>query len=135
VYSLSFFHPNTLCVRSYRVPLNIRNRCNDYTHYNYFKNLIDNDTSLVHINRKEIHTQAIDDLIKIIVYHIGYAFYINYHYMSSSDYIDCFESGITPDKSLLFNVAPFVSDFLNKIVKIHNPEIITALKTTGMKIE
>lgn len=75
---------------------NIRDRCNDHTHYNYFQYMQLN--SKINIQNAKVYIDKInDDLLDLIVLHFAYLFTLNGHYMASSDYIDCLDLNIEPE--------------------------------------
>ncbi|MGZ6540170.1 MAG: hypothetical protein ACXVEB_17475, partial [Bacteroidia bacterium] len=74
----------------------IRERCNDHTHYNYFRNLLLNDNEVYLKNRINILNQLLYDLRHVFLLHLSYVFFLNQHYMGSPDYRNCLEFGIEP---------------------------------------
>ena len=77
----------------------LRNRCNDHTHYNFYYNMIQNDNQLYLENRIAILNRFAKDLENIFIYHFSYLFYLKDMYMMASDYIDCLDCGITPEQT------------------------------------
>lgn len=114
----------------------IRSRCNDHTHYNYYHNLLLNDGEIYLPNRiKELDTFS-TDLTAIFVQHFAYLFYLNDHYMMSSDYLDSLEIGMTPKEDSQYWVAPFIQQFFDKWIKPNRQDIADELKSkTSMKLE
>lgn len=101
---------------------NIRKRCNDHMHYNYFYYMQLN--SEISIQNAKVYIDVInDDLLDLIILHFAYLFTLNGHYMASSDYIDCLEMNIEPEKDSQYWVAPFIQEFFNKFIKIRRPDI------------
>ena len=114
----------------------IRERCNDHTHYNFYHNLLLNDNQI----RLEGRVKAIhhfqNDLIAIFVLHFSYLFYLNDHYMMSTDYIDYLDMGMTPEEDSQYWVASFIQQAFNKYVKFYRPDIADELKAkTSMKLQ
>jgi len=115
---------------------NIRERCNDHTHYNYFKNVILNDNKVYLRNRLSSLDTFSKDLESIFVLHFSYLFYLNDHYMMSSDYLDSMECGLTPENDSQYFVAPFVQEVFNSVIKISRMDIAKEIKSkTSMKLE
>ena len=114
----------------------IRNRCNDHTHYNcYHYNLL-NDNEIYLKNR----TQRLDtfslDLTALFIQHFAYLFYLNDHYMMSSDYIDHLDAGMTPPEDSQYLVANFVQENFNKWIKNNRPDVAEEIKSkTVMNLE
>ena len=101
---------------------NMRDRCNDHMHYNYFHYMQLN--SRINIQNAKVYIDVInDDLLDLIILHFAYLFTLNGHYMASSDYIDCLELNIEPEKDSQYWVAPFIQEFFNKFIKIRRPDI------------
>jgi hypothetical protein len=115
----------------------IRDRCNDHTHYNYFHNLLINDNEVYLENDR---LKALDnfskDLEDILIQHLAYIFYLNDHYMMSSDYVDSLEMGEQPDEEWQYLVAPFIQDIFDKVLKPRRMDIVTEIKgKTGMRLD
>ena len=101
---------------------NIRDRCNDHTHSNYFQYMQLN--SKINIQNGKTYIDKInDDLLDLIVLHFAYLFTLNGHYMTSSDYIDCLDLNIEPEEDSKYWVASFIQGFFNKYIKIRRPDI------------
>lgn len=113
----------------------IRKRCNDYTHYNFYRTLLFNDSD-VFMNRTKTLEQFSKDLDNILILHLSYLFSINKHYMMSSDYVDSLECGSTPPKDSQYFVAPFVQEIFDSVIKKNRMDIATELmNSTDMKLE
>ena len=106
----------------------IRNRCNDYTHYNFFHNVLLNDGSVYIKDRLRILGIFAEDAKSIFILHLAYIFFFNPHYMSSSDYIDHLECGMTPPEDCQYWVAPFVQRIFDEVIKKERPDIAAAIK-------
>lgn len=115
---------------------NIRERCNDHTHYNYFQNVLLNDNEVYLRNRLSSLDTFSKDLENIFVLHFSYLFYLNDHYMMSSDYLDSMDCGLTPEKGSQYFVAPFVQKVFDSVIKISRMDIAKEIKSkTSMKLE
>lgn len=114
----------------------IRQRCNDHTHYNFFHNVLLNDNE-IHLNhRLKMLNNYSEDLNNILIMHLSYLFYINEHYMSSSDYMDSFDLGITPEEISQYFVAPFIQNIFNKVIKKNRYDLFEEIKSnTCMMLE
>ena len=114
----------------------IRERCNDHTHYNYYHNLMLNDNQIYSPGRIKELDNFSSDLEHIIIQHLAYIFTVHDHYMMSTDYVDSLEVGITPEEESQYWVAPFVQEIFDKLIKVRRPDIATELKEhTTMKLE
>ena len=114
----------------------IRDRCNDHTHYNYFRNLLSNDKDVYMPNRVALLNTFAKDLDDIFIQHFSYIFYLNDHYMMSSDYIDSLELGLTPEENSQYFVAPFIQDIFDKVIKTKRPDLANEIKSkTSMALE
>ena len=114
----------------------IRERCNDHTHYNFYHNLLLNDNELYHRGRVNAINRFQSDLIAIFIQHFSYLFYLNDHYMRSTDYIDCLDLGIPPEINSQYWVANFVQNAFDNYVKVFRPDIAAEIKEkTEMQLE
>ncbi len=114
----------------------IRNRCNDYMHYNYYKNIIINDNTVVINNRIKYLDLFFMDLINIFILHLSLLFFLEDIYMSSSDYIDYLDCGLTPEEGSQYWVAPFIQEIFDKWIKKYRPDIAKIIKNnTNMNLE
>jgi hypothetical protein len=89
----------------------IRDRGNDHAHYNFFKFALLNDNKVYLKNRIQVLDQFLKDLDDIFILHFAYIFYINDHYLSSSDYVDYLDICMEPPERCQYEVAPFISNF------------------------
>ncbi len=112
----------------------IRERCNDNMHYNYYHNLILNNNQMHLNNRVAILSRFQKDLITIFIQHFSYLFYLNEYYMRSSDYEDFSDMGMTPPDNSQYWVAPYVQNIFDKYIKVFRPDIATILKNTEMEL-
>jgi len=115
----------------------IRDRCNDHTHYNFYQNILLNDDSKISLeNRISALGVFLKDLEQIFILHISYLFYLNGHYMMSSDYVDNLVLGLTPEEGLQYYVAPFIQKIFNNFIKKNRPDIAETIKSqTEMRLE
>ena len=112
----------------------MRDRCNDYTHYNYFKNFLANDNKMP-LDRIKILDELQEDLENIFILHIACIFHMNNHYMMSSDYHDCMDIGIQPEEDSQYWVATFIQDIFDKLIDVKRPDVATFIKqNTAMKL-
>lgn len=115
---------------------NLRKRCNDHTHYLYYYNLLLNDNQVCSPNRLAILNDLSKELNDIFIMHLSYLFYHNGHYMMSSEYKDCLDNGITPEEGSQYDIAPFIQDIFDTIIKVNRPDIVEKIKEkTSMRIE
>lgn len=113
----------------------IRKRCNENTHYNFYTNFLLNDNQILTINRIKYLEHFSADLNAIFVQHFAYIFTLNQHYMSSSDYIDSLDVGLTPEIDSQYWVASFIQVTFDNIIKVLRPDIANEIiKTTFMKL-
>jgi len=114
----------------------IRNRCNDHTHYNFYQNVLLNDNEIYLKNRVSVLSILLGDLEQIFILHITYLFYLNDHYMMASDYVDCLEVGQIPEEGAQYEVAPFIQRVFDDYIKRQRPDIAEIIKAqTEMRIE
>ncbi|PKP13546.1 MAG: hypothetical protein CVU08_04830 [Bacteroidetes bacterium HGW-Bacteroidetes-3] len=114
----------------------LRQRCNDHTHYLYYHNLLSNDNEVYLQNRLATLDSFSKDLKDIFILHLSYLFYQNDHYMMSSDYVDSLDCGLTPEEDSQYWVASFIQDIFNKVIKVNRPDIAETIKgKTAMKLE
>lgn len=105
----------------------VRDRCNDHTHYNYFRNLMLNNSDVYLENRIKSLNIFSFDLETIFIQHFSYIFYLNEHFMMSSDYMDYMEVGETPPKDCEYWVAPYVQNIFD-LIKTQRFDIAMCLK-------
>lgn len=114
----------------------LRERCNDHTHYNCYKNLLYNDSEIYLNNRVKTLDSFSSDLENIFILHLSYLFYLNDHYLMSSDYMDSMDCGEEPEEGSQYFVAPFIQDIFDTVVKIKRPDIATEIKSkTSMQLK
>jgi hypothetical protein len=114
----------------------IRDRCNDHTHYNFYYNLLLNDNEIYLKNRFGILNRFSKDLEHLFILHLTYLFYLNDHYMMSSDYADSMDLGLTPEEDSQYFVAPFIQEVFDKVIKKNRMDLAAEIKNhTAMKLE
>lgn len=114
----------------------IRKRCNDHTHYNFFRNLLANDNEIFHPQRTKYLDIVRSDIESLFIQHFAYIFYLNDHYMMSSDFIDCLDLGIQPEENAQYWVAQFIQEAFDQIIKAKRPDIAEEiLKNTSMELK
>lgn len=106
----------------------IRERCNDVKHYNFFDSMVLNDHE-IHLNDRLKYWDLLSkDLRDIFVFHMGYMFFLKEHYMSSSDYIDYREMGMTPPENSEYWVAPFIQEVFDSIILVERPDLAVVIR-------
>jgi hypothetical protein len=106
----------------------IRDRCNDHTHYNFFYNVLLNDNEIHLGNRLQVLDAFSADARDVFILHLAYLFFLNDHYMTSSDYLDSLECGMTPVQDSQYWVAPFIQEVFDDIVAKQRPDIAATIK-------
>lgn len=113
----------------------IRNRCNNNTHYNFYSNVLLNDNQIYNPNRVKWLSVFSKDIEAVFIQHIAYVFYLNEHYMMSSDYIDCLDMDMQPEEDSQYWVAPFVQEAFDKIIKMKRYDVAEEIKkNTAMQL-
>lgn len=105
-----------------------RNRCNDHTHYNFYQHYLLNDNNIYNSNRTNYLVIFAKDIESIFIQHLAYTFYLNDHYMMSSDYIDCLDMGIQPEEDSQYWVANFIQEIFDKVIKTKRYDIAEEIK-------
>ena len=114
----------------------IRNRCNDHTHYNFYHNVLLNDNVIFLRNRIKTLDSFSNDLLNLFIMHLSYVFYLNEYYMSSDDYIMALENGLTPEDGSQYYVAPYVQNIFDTVIKTNRDDLYKEIKnTTSMTLE
>ena len=106
----------------------IRDRCNDNMHYNFYYNLLLNDNEIYNPNRIKYLDIFSKDIESLFIQHFTYLFYLNDHYMMSSDYIDSLDFGLTPEENSQYWVAPFIQEIFDSVIKINRSDIADEIK-------
>jgi len=114
----------------------IRERCNGHTHYNFYQYVLLNDNEIFIKDRLKYLNAFSKDLENIFILHLSYLFYLNGHYMASSDYIDSLECGLKPEEGSQYFVAPFVREVFDNVIKKNRIDIANVIKNnTSMKLD
>ncbi len=100
-----------------------RQRCNDHAHSNFFDNLMINNSSVYLESRADTLNMFHKDLVNIFILHLTYIFILNDHYMTSTEYMDCLEMGMTPEKSLQYEVDPCVQNIFTTVIAKERPDL------------
>ena len=106
----------------------LRERCNDHTHYNFYRNVLLNDAEIHLPDRQRALEQFGADVRDVFILHVAYLFFAKGHYMASSDYLDALECGLTPEPDSRYWVAPFVQETFDSIVTRHRPDLAKRIK-------
>lgn len=113
----------------------IRNRCNDHTHYNFYNNLLLNDNQIYNPNRIKYLDTLHEDIEALFIQHFSYIFFINDHYMMSTDYMDCLDCGSTPEENSQYWVANFIQKAFDEVIKKKRPDLADVIrKNTQMQL-
>ncbi len=114
----------------------LRDRCNDHTHYNFFRNVMLNDNVIYIEKRGQCLDELADDMRDVFVLHLGYIFFLNDHYMMSTDHIDALECNMVPEQDSQYWVAPFIQGIFDEVVTARRPEITATIKAySTMQLE
>lgn len=109
----------------------LRDRCNDHTHYNFYRHLMLNDNEIHIKNRRCWLDLFSEDAQDIFVLHLGYIFFLNNHYMMSSDHLDSLECGMQPEDDSQYWVAPFIQEVFDDVITPRRPDITAAIKASS----
>jgi hypothetical protein len=114
----------------------LRDRCNAHTHYNLYYYLLLNINEIYLKDRIAILDRLSKDLEDIFVWHLAYLFYLNDHYMMSSDYLDSLDAGLIPEEGSQYHVAPFVQEIFDSVIKKSRMDLAQEIKAqTAMLLE
>ena len=105
----------------------IRDRCNGHLHYHDFQSVLFNDKD-VYVDRRPVLDQMERDIADLFVLHIACVFFMNGHYMMSSDYVDYLECGMTPEADSQYWVAPFVQGVFDDVLNVRRPDVCAAIR-------
>ena len=106
----------------------LRDRCNDHTHYNFYRYALLNDNEIHIDNRGQWLDKFRKDAQDIFILHSGYVFFLNDHYMMSSDHLDALECDMQPAENAQYWVAPFIQDIFYEVITPGRPDITAAIK-------
>jgi hypothetical protein len=106
----------------------LRDRCNDHTHYNFYRNVLLNDNEIFLPDRRRALGTLSDDVQDVLILHVAYMFFANCHYMMSCDYRDSLDCGMNPEPDSQYWVAPFVQDIFDQTLAKERPDIAAAIR-------
>ena len=109
----------------------LRDRCNDHTHYNFYRHVMLNDNEIHIENRGQLLERFRRDTQDIFTFHLGYVFFLNDHYMMSSDHLDALECGMQPEENSQYWVAPFIQDIFREVITPERPDITATIKANS----
>ena len=109
----------------------LRDRCNDHTHYNFYRHAMLNDNEIHIGNRGWWLDRFSKDVRDLFVLHLGYIFFLNGHYMMSSDHLDALECGVQPEEDSQYWVAPFIQEMFDNVITPRRPDVTAAIKTNS----
>lgn len=109
----------------------LRDRCNDHTHYNFYRYAMLNDREINIENRGWWLDRFSADARDIFVLHLGYIFFLNDHYLMSSDHLDALECGIQPEDDSQYWVAPFIQEVFDKVITPRRPDVTATIKNNS----
>jgi hypothetical protein len=113
----------------------IRDRCNDHTHYNFYRHVMLNDNEIRIESRDRWLDAFASDSRDLFILHLAYIFSLNDHYMMSSDHLDALECGFQPEEDSQYWVAPFVQEIFDEIITPWRPDITDLIKkSTAMQL-
>jgi hypothetical protein len=75
--------------------MRLRERCNDHTHYNFYKNVLLNDNEIHLPERRPAMDEFQMDIRDVFVFHVACVFCVRDNYMMASDHLDALELGLT----------------------------------------
>ncbi|MHB1664974.1 MAG: hypothetical protein ACYCT7_06920 [bacterium] len=115
--------------------LNIRTRCNDHIHYNYFQYMMSNDNAIYNPMRITFLNQLSSDIRHIFIKHLILLFTLNDIYMMSSYYMDCLDVGETPPEGSQYLISSFIQDVFDNVIKVYEKDLAEEFKkTTSMEL-
>lgn len=114
----------------------LRQICNDNTHYNSHNVAMHNDNQIYLKNRVNLLDSFDAGLIKIFILHVSCLFSLSDHYMMSSDYRDAMDIHVEPEENSQYFVAPFIQDIFNCYIKKYAEDVAFIIKSkSSMQIE
>lgn len=106
----------------------IRGRCNDYTHYNQYKNiLLNNDEIGVKVILNEFD-QLKSDLSYLFIRHFSYTLFLNGEYITDEDYFVCLDAGICEIGKDEPWVSLVIQTVFDTYIKPERPDIAKVIK-------
>ncbi len=114
----------------------LKDRCNDNVHYNFYHNVLLNNSQTFLENRNPILNRFSKDLENIFILHLSYLFSIKEQYMMSSDYVDALDCEAMPEPDSQYFVAPFIQEVFDNVIKKNRNDLATEIKSnTSMRLE
>ena len=71
------------------------------------------------------------DVRDLFILHLGYIFFLNGHYMMSSDHMDALECGMQPEEDSQYWVAPFIQEVFDELITPRRPDVTFAIKASS----
>lgn len=106
----------------------LRERCNDHTHYNFYENVLLNDSE-IHLSRRgRVLSGFQADLRDVFIFHVACLFCVREHYMMASDHRDALELGLRPEPDSEYWVAPFIQEVFDGVLAPHRPDLAARLR-------
>ena len=68
------------------------------------------------------------DVTDLFVLHVACVFFMNEHYMMSSDYVDALECGMTPEVDSQYWIALFVQEVFDELLTVRRPDVSAVIK-------
>jgi hypothetical protein len=106
---------------------NIKDRCNDHMHFNYFFHMFSNDNQVNNSKRLNMLETLNKDLIDVFILHFAFIFTIKDVFMMSGDYVDHLECGMEPPEDCQYWVAPFIKDIFKELIMSYRSDIGTEM--------
>jgi hypothetical protein len=106
----------------------LRDRCNDHTHYNFYGNVLLNDSEIHLPHRGRVLDGFQRDVRDVFVYHVACLFCVCEHYMMASDHRDSLELGLRPEPDSEYWVAPFIQEAFDSVLATHRPDVAERLR-------
>ena len=99
-------------------------------------NVLLNDNEMYLEGRLRWLDSLLQDARDIFILHLAYVFFLNDHYLMSSDYLDSLEGNLEPQQDSRYWVAPFAQTILDEVIAKERPDILAVIKAnTEMQIE
>ena len=113
----------------------IRERCNDHMHYNFFNNLMMNTHVFGSEKNKKLDLFS-KDIRYVVLLNISYIFYLNPHYMSSGDIFDYLDSYSDIPEEMQYQVAPYIQNIFKILIDKEAVSIGQMIrKNTNMRLD
>lgn len=111
-----------------------RGQCNNNVHYNSWENFAINDYCYLQGSNKGVSSlnELYDIVLNILVIHFSYTYIQKFPIFGSSDYVDCLDLGIEPEKDSQYWVAPIAQNIFDKYIKKEYKEVADYLIDNGV---